>query len=96
MNARLSSLIGVALLALLPGNERYIQDFEFIRKTVARNCAALKRRKLDWDGISARMRPLFAACKSDEDHVRNVMRYLAPLGDSHSSVPRGWSISAWG
>src|SRR6185436_2228489 len=33
-----------------------------------------------------RMRPLFAACTSDAEHVKNVMRLLAVLRDSHTGV----------
>ncbi|MHC4078850.1 MAG: hypothetical protein ACYST0_10480, partial [Planctomycetota bacterium] len=68
---------------------RYLEDFEFIKKTVAQKSAALRRqKKLDWKQICARMRPAFRTCKDDVSHVKNAMQLLAFLGDSHTGVTR--------
>jgi len=68
---------------------RYLEDFEFIQKTVAQNSAALRRQKrLDWKRICAGTRPAFESCGDDVSHVKNAMRMLAFLGDSHTGVTR--------
>ncbi|MHC4922019.1 MAG: S41 family peptidase [Planctomycetota bacterium] len=68
---------------------RYLADFEFITKTVAQKSAALRRqKKLNWKQVCARLRPDFQTCKDDVSHVKNAMRLLAFLGDSHTGVTR--------
>ncbi len=71
-----------------PEDSVYIVDFEFIEKTVSRQGAAVPYRKIDWKAVSKEFRPRFEACTSDRDHVENVMRYLAVLGDAHTGVTR--------
>jgi len=66
----------------------YTKDFEFIEKTVARSYPCLKSKKIDWKRACAKMRPMFMKCESDAEHVKNVMRLLAVLKDSHSGVIR--------
>ncbi|MFQ5506666.1 MAG: hypothetical protein ACE5F1_18000, partial [Planctomycetota bacterium] len=73
----------------LPGQDkRYLEDFEFIRKSVAQASASLRSKKIDWKGACKRLRPLVAGCKSDVDHVANIMKLLAVLEDSHTDVWR--------
>lgn len=69
-------------------DERYLEDFAFLRDTIARDGAAVRVRKLDWRAICARFEPRFAAAKTDAEHVRNVMELLATLGDAHTGVTR--------
>ena len=66
----------------------YLDDFEFIRKAVKSRSAALARHKVDWKTICKQERPAFAKCKDDATHVKNVMRLLAHLRDSHTDVWR--------
>lgn len=50
-------------------------------------------KNIDWSATVARLKPQFAACSSDLEHVRNVMELLACLRDSHTGVTRssvGW------
>ena len=81
-------LLGGTLLAQGSSRRRYLEDFEFVRDTVRKRGAAVSSKKIDWKAACARMRPLFAACKDDTEHVRNVMRLLAVLRDSHTGVTR--------
>ncbi|HKB15783.1 MAG TPA: hypothetical protein VKF62_06945, partial [Planctomycetota bacterium] len=78
----------VALLLLLAGSPRskYVEDFEFIQETVARRGAAVVSKKIDWKAQAATFRPLFEKCASDVEHVKNAMRLLALLRDSHTGV----------
>jgi len=85
---------------------KYMDDFEFIRKTVEERCAGLKPKKIDWAAECSKAKPAFAACSSDVDHVKNVMRLLAVLRDSHTgvtdttvdgkSLPSKWSADSYG
>ncbi len=75
------------------GAADYLKDFEFLSRTVAARSASIRARRIDWKRASARMRPRFAACASDREHVRNVMELLAAVQDSHTGVVRsgvGW------
>jgi C-terminal processing protease CtpA/Prc len=79
--------------ALFPGllfaaPTKYVEDFEFIARTVAEHGAALKTKRIDWTGECARLRPQFESCQDDVGHVKNVMRLLAVLRDSHTDVWR--------
>jgi hypothetical protein len=84
------------LLALLPcaatncesAEDKYVEDWEFLADTIAREAAALEVRDIDWKAERARLEPLFEACTDDVTHVENVMRALALLRDSHSGVTR--------
>jgi hypothetical protein len=67
---------------------RYLEDFEFLEKTVEREGAAVRSKKIPWKKECARLRPRFARCESDAEHVRNVMELLAVLRDSHTGVTR--------
>jgi len=67
---------------------KYLADFEFVQETVARRGAAVASKKIPWERECARMRPRFARCESDADHVRNLMELLATLHDSHTGVVR--------
>lgn len=69
-------------------DSKYTADLEFIADTVARNGAAVAVHDLDWAGVVEAHRPRFVACTSDVEHVQNVMRLLAELGDSHTGVTR--------
>jgi len=69
-------------------DRRYLEDFEFVVDTVARNGAAVQVRDIDWKAAAARLRPQFAACTSDLEHVKHVMELLAVLGDGHTGVTR--------
>lgn len=94
-----AALLACALLA--PGGDaRYLEDFEFVVDTVAQQGAAVKVRDLDWKRAAKRFEPLFRECEDDAQHVRNVMRLLAVLHDSHSGVTDsqvGWDAlpSKW-
>lgn len=88
------SRIALALL-LLPGvlslpaaESRYLEDFEFVRKTVLEHGAAVHSKKIDWSTACASLRPGFVSCEDDVQHVRNVLRLLAVLRDSHSGLVR--------
>src|SRR6185295_12624301 len=65
---------------------KYLEDFAFLEKTVADDYAALKTKSIDWKAECARAKPAFASCTSDVEHVKNVMRLLAVLRDSHTGV----------
>ena len=101
----------IAALAVVAGSataapSKYLEDFEFIKKTVDERCAGLKPKKIDWAAECAKAKPAFAACTSDVDHVKNVMRLLAVLRDSHTGVtdttvdgnqlPSKWSADSYG
>jgi len=64
----------------------YRKDFAFIEKTVARRFPALEKKGVDWKAVCADWRPRFPATKDDREHLRNVHRLLATLGDSHTGV----------
>lgn len=72
--------------ALAQDRQRYLEDYEFLVETVARDGAAVQSKKIDWKKEAAELKPLFAGCKSDLEHVQNVMRLLARLEDSHTGV----------
>ena len=100
--AALLAVVGSASAA----PSRYLDDFEFIRKIVEDRCAGLKPKKIDWAAECAKAKPAFAACSSDVDHVKNVMRLLAVLRDSHTGVtdttvdgkllPSKWGAGSYG
>ena len=69
--AALALFLGSAL-AVAAGDPRYVDDFEFIRSTVAQKGAAVHVRKLDWKAICDRFEPRFASASTDADHVKNV------------------------
>lgn len=83
-----SALAGPAAPAAPAEQGRYLEDFEFIRTTVAREGASVRSRSIDWNGVCAALRPEFERAASDRDHVRNVLRLLAGLRDSHTGVTR--------
>lgn len=86
------ALAGPATLAV-PAQSKYVEDLDFIDQTVRSSSAALKSKKIDWKSAVSRLRPAFAKCESDADHIRNVMELLACLRDSHTDVTRssvGW------
>jgi hypothetical protein len=68
------------------GDRRYLEDFEFLEATVARDYDALDSKAIDWDAVVKEMRPRFKECEDDVTHVRNVMALLATLRDSHTGV----------
>jgi hypothetical protein len=82
----LGTLLAGTVLA--DGPSKYEQDFEFIRDTVRQHGAAVKSKKIDWKAACARLRPLFEKCTDDAEHVKNCMRLLATLQDSHTGVTR--------
>ncbi len=65
---------------------KYLDDFDFLAKTVADDYAALKTKSIDWKAECAKAKPAFAACTDDVEHVKNVMRLLAVLRDSHTGM----------
>lgn len=67
-------------------DERYVDDFKFLQRTVQQEAAAPAVKKLDWAALSAPFAARFAACTNDVDHVKNVMELLATLRDSHTGV----------
>jgi hypothetical protein len=81
-----SHLLLSALLLAGGAPSKYLEDFEFIRETVERRGAAVASKKIDWKAEAARLRPHFEKCASDAEHVKNVMRLLAVLRDSHTGV----------
>jgi peptidase S41-like protein len=83
--ARPVPLLPLLLLAGSPSS-KYLEDFEFIQETVARRGAAVASKKIDWKAGAADLRPLFEKCASDAEHVKNAMRLLALLRDSHTGV----------
>lgn len=85
--------LGVFCLLALPhglegASQNYMKDFAFIKQTVGAQSAALRKHKIDWRGACKQMEPLFKACQSDADHVKNISRLLAVLKDSHTSITR--------
>lgn len=83
----LSVLFAFATAAPAPcGDARYVEDFEFLKKTIAGKAAAIAYKKIDWKSEAARLAPRFAAAKDDVEHVKNVMELLAVLRDSHSDL----------
>jgi DNA-directed RNA polymerase specialized sigma24 family protein len=76
--------IAVLSLALCAGlawgaPSKYVEDFEFLEKTVAEHAAAPRTKGIDWAAECARLRPLFESCTDDVEHVRNVMRMVLAL-----------------
>lgn len=96
-NAFVLSALAFVLVPVSPlaaESPKYLEDFEFIRTTVERDSADLKAKRIDWPAECARLRPLFARCTGDVEHVKNVMRLLAVLRDSHTGVTEtsfGWN-----
>jgi len=83
----LSAFFAFATAAPAPcGDARYVEDFEFLKKTIAEKAAAIAYKKIDWKSEAARLAPRFAAAKDDVEHVKNVMELLAVLRDSHSDL----------
>ncbi len=84
----LVALVAVVAAAdvLYAAPSKYLDDFAFLEKTVASEYAALKSKSVDWKAECAKAKPAFAACTSDVEHVKNVMRLLAVLKDSHTGV----------
>jgi len=78
----------LAVAGLAPGDSKYVEDLEFIADTVAQNGAAVALHGLDWDVLVAAHRARFVDCTNDVEHVKNVMRLLAELRDSHTGVTR--------
>jgi hypothetical protein len=81
-------LFALAAAWFVEGETKYVQDLDFIADTVAANGAAVAVHRLDWAGLVAAHRPRFEGCTNDVEHVKNVMRLLAELGDSHTGVTR--------
>ncbi len=80
---------GIPLNGDFPGaRSKYLEDFDFIIRTVDEKHPGLVSKKIDWERIASRFRPLFEECESDTEHVRNVMQLLATLRDGHSAVIR--------
>ncbi len=83
------ALVFVAMSSVTAlGAADYVRDFEFIERTVAARGASVTSKNIDWARVCSRYRPEFAACTSDFEHVKNVMRLLAELRDSHTGVTR--------
>ncbi len=85
------SLAPLALVATLlapptAGDKRYLDDFEFIKDTVAHEGAVPKWKGVDWEKECERLLPQFKKCAGDAEHVKNVMELLATLKDSHTGV----------
>ena len=86
-----SSILVLVMMLALPVSAQkksYVADYDFLRKTVAARGAAVASKRLDWSGISKSWKPRFAAATTDVEHLRNVMGFLAELGDSHTGVTR--------
>jgi len=84
------ALLAPLLAAPAAGKDsRYVEDLEFIARTVAQRYAALRSKDIDWKEEVKRARPAFEACADDVEHAGNVMRLLAVLRDSHTGVTRG-------
>ncbi|MEN8148312.1 MAG: hypothetical protein ABFS86_00730, partial [Planctomycetota bacterium] len=66
----------------------YDKDFAFIEKTVKADFPAFEKKDVDWRKVCRKWRPKFRAAKSDREHLLNVHRLLATLGDSHTGVTR--------
>lgn len=86
MRALYSTVVAGALALVAAPDSRYADDFEFLKTTVKREFAALKKKGVDWDAVCERFEPKFASCASDAEHVKNVMEMLASLRDSHTGV----------
>jgi hypothetical protein len=82
------AVLAMLVAAAIAGDPKYVRDFEFIAETVARDGAAIKTKKLDWEAIKKRFQPRFESCKDDVEHVKNVMELLATMRDSHTGVVR--------
>ncbi len=79
-------LLGSIVQAAAAQGSKYLEDFELIAKTAAQSSASLKIKKIDWKKECERLKPRFAACKDDVEHVKNVMELLAVIQDSHTDV----------
>ena len=93
MPALVVAILLLAVPAAPSGDPRYLEDFEFIVSTVARKGAAVRSKKIDWPAESARLKPLFARCTSDEEHVTVQVPPWGPGGKGFSlfdaTVPDG-------
>ena len=84
---QLSLVLAIVSAASAPGqSKRYLDDFEFIRDAVTKHYAALESKDIEWKRACEEIRPAFADCDNDRDHVVNCLRLLAQLRDSHSGL----------
>ncbi len=88
MLPRTNLTISALIFSLGVQDDRYVEDFEFVSKTVADRAAAIELRKLDWPRITDAHRPRFEQCQNDLEHVCNLSRLLAELSDSHTGLTR--------
>jgi Peptidase family S41 len=78
--------IGVLSASVSRADTPYLADFEFLATTVGEKAAAVEYKKIDWKAECARAKPKFAQCKTDVNHVKNVMELIATLRDSHTDL----------
>jgi len=76
------------VVATAADREAYLEDFEFIDGIARSQAASVKSKKIDWKKHATRLRPQFASCSSDGEHIKNCMELLAGLRDSHSDITR--------
>jgi C-terminal processing protease CtpA/Prc len=68
------------------GAAAYLEDLEFISRTVEQTFPAFEKKGVDWPAVCREWRPRFASCPDDRTHVLHVHQLLATLGDSHTGV----------
>jgi hypothetical protein len=76
----------LALALFVAGDRRYVEDFEFLAKTVAKEHPNVAAKKVDWDAVCKEFKPRFEKCSSDAAELELVMRMVATLHDSHTDL----------
>jgi C-terminal processing protease CtpA/Prc len=75
------------LLPLAPSESVYEKDMRHATTEIKKQCATLlASKKIDWDAITAEFLKEARATKTDEQHLRSLVRLLARLRDGHAAV----------
>lgn len=75
------------LLALAGAETVYEKDMRFATAEIGKQCASLiTTKKIDWAKITAEFTKESRAVKSDEQHLKLLVRLLARLRDGHAAV----------
>ncbi|MEZ6197132.1 MAG: S41 family peptidase [Planctomycetota bacterium] len=91
MPVRAALLIVLPLVFLGPltaQDRRDVEDFEFVVKTVAEEGAAIRRHRIDWNGVAKTYRTRLEGVKDEAGLVALVMELLAECRDGHTGVLR--------
>jgi len=86
----LLALTGITCFVIQVGatdeKSQYLRDYDYIKNTVKWQSGSVKAKNIQWQNQCETLKPLFEQCKSDEEHVKNIMRLLALVQDGHTGV----------